>query len=195
MVTEKEVKLRLKQLDKYLLKEYKEKYSYKKNVSNYDFEFCKRMKKTVRFLNPIIKKATKGIIHIKNTGRPQKLNLETKLRLILIKQLVGKSNRFTTCLLELFSLMFNIDVSYKYLERLYSDSDVIMALNSLFTLIIKEKKINNIDCCGDATGYSLSISKHYCSYVTKLKEKSKVANCRRQFVYNFTLMDLIIILH
>ena len=60
----------------------------------------------------------------------------------------------------------------------------------MFGLIIEEKNIEEIDCCGDATGYSLSISKHYCSYATKLKEKSKVQKHRRQFVYNFTLMDL-----
>ena len=36
----------------------------------------------------------------------------------------------------------------------------------------------------------MTITKHYCNYATQLKEKSKVANCRRQFAYNFTLMDL-----
>ncbi len=191
MVTQKEVKLRLKQLDKYLLKEYKEKYSVEvKNSKDYDQSFHRRMKSAIKFLNPLIKKATKDVIHIQNTGRPQKFNLEIKLRLILIKQLIDKSNRFTSSLLDLFYLMFGAEISYKYIERLYSDGDVIIALNNLFILIIEEKNIEEIDCCGDATGYSLSITKHYCSYATKLKEKSKVQKHRRQFVYNFALMDL-----
>ena len=126
MTTQKEVKLRLKQLDKYLLKEYKEKYSVKrKNIKNYDQSFHRRMKSAIKFLNPLIKKATKNIIHIQNTGRPQKFNLEIKLRLILIKQLIDKRNRFTSSLLDLFYLMFGTEISYKYIERLYSDSDVI----------------------------------------------------------------------
>jgi len=193
MVTQKEVKLKLKQLDKYLMQEYKEKFgTKKKNSPTYDNDFYKRIKYAVKNLSRLIKKATQNIIQIKSSGCPQKLTLEQKVKLILIKLIVDKSNRLTSNLLELFSLMFDIEVSYKYIERLYSDEEVKLALCNLSILIIKEKGIENIDCCGDATGYSLTISKHYCSYATLLKEKSKVARKgkKKQFVYNFTLMDL-----
>jgi len=193
MVTQKEVKLKLKQLDKYLLKEYKEKFSTKKkNAPDYDNNFHERIKYAVKNLSRLIKEATQNIIQMKSVGCPQKLTLEQKLKLILIKQIMDKSNRLTSDLLEIFSLMFNIDVSYKYIERLYSDEEVKLALCNLSMLIIKEKGIKEIDCCGDATGYSLTVTKHYCSYATKLKEKSKIARIgrKKQFVYKFTLMDL-----
>ena len=191
MVRQKEIGFTLKKLDKYLLKEYKNKYSFKrKNSLNYEIDFHKRIKFAVKNLSKLIKQACLEIKIIKNTGRPPKLTLEQKLRIILIKHLIDKSNRFTSDLLSLFTLMFNIEASYKTIERLYSDTDVKLGLHNLFMLIIKEKGINEIDSCGDATGYSLTITKHYCNYATQLKEKSKVANCRRQFAYNFTLMDL-----
>lgn len=193
MVHQKEVRLRLKQLDKYLLKEYTEKYGTKiENNPNYDNNFHKRIKFAVKSLSRLIHEATKDLVKIKSVGCPQKLTLEQKVKLILIKQLMEKSNRLTSDILLLFSLMFNTEVSYKYIERLYSDDDVKLALCNLSMLIIKEKGIDVVDCCGDATGYSLTVTKHYCSYATKLKEESKVAKKgkKKQFVYKFTLMDL-----
>ena len=64
-------------------------------------------------------------------------------------------------MLDLFSMMTGIDISYKTVERLYSDPELETALHNLLVLILKKKKINEINCCGDATGYSLMISKHY----------------------------------
>jgi len=116
-----------------------------------------------------------------------------KLRLILIHQLFGKSNRNMSYMLMLFSLMTGIDVSYKTIERLYSDPETEAALFNLLILLLKKKKINEIDCCGDATGYSLMISKHYLSEVNKLKDKIKEQDPKddkKAFVYNFALMDI-----
>ena len=51
--------------------------------------------------------------------------------------------------------------------------------------------VKEIDACGDATGYSLTITKHYSSYVQKLKDKAKEQTTEKKtFVYNFALMDL-----
>jgi len=93
----------------------------------------------------------------------------------------------------LFSLMTGIDVSYKTVERLYSDGEVEAGLFNLIILLLKKKKVEKIDACGDATGYSLTIRKHYASVVQKLKEKAKeqdVQDKKKCFVYKFALMDL-----
>lgn len=192
MTTEKAVKLKLKQLDKYLLNEYKEQFSIKhKNPKDYEKNFMKRIKLTVKNLSSLIEEATKTLIVEDKTGRPSKLSLKQKVTLILLQQLIGKSNRMMTYLLDIFFMAFGIDVSYKTVERLYSDDEVLLALLNLHNLILKEKGIEEIDASGDATGYGLMISVHYQSYASKLKEKSKVADDKtRKFVYKFALMDL-----
>ena len=94
--------------------------------------------------------------------------------------------------MDLFSFLVGIDLSYKSVERLYSDDKVILALHNLFILTLQKRGINKIDTCGDATGYSLTITKHYSSYAQKLKDKSKSQEDlkKKSFVYKFALMDL-----
>lgn len=192
MTTEKAVKLRLKQLDKYLLKEYKEQFNIKhKNSKTYERDFMKRIKSSIKGLGSLIERSIKSIIVVDKTGRPSKLSLKQKVTLILLQQLVGKSNRMMTYLLDIFFVVFGIDISYKTIERLYSDEEVRLALLNLHNLILKEKGIKEIDASGDATGYSLTIKTHYQSFASKLKEKSKVADGKKKkFVYKFALMDL-----
>ena len=192
MTTEKAVKLKLKQLDKYLLSEYKEKFGIKhKNPKDYEKRFTKRIKLAIKNVGRLVNKATKNLIVDNKTGRPSKLSLKQKVILILMQQLIGKSNRMMENLLDLFSIFFEIDISYKTIERLYSDDEVNLALLNLFNLIIKEKGIGEIDASGDATGYSLSIKTHYQTYASKLKEKSKVADGKKKkFVYKFAMLDL-----
>ena len=92
---------------------------------------------------------------------------------------------------ELFSAITGINKSYKTIERLYSDKEIEIALFNLWTLLLKRKNVNKSDCCGDATGFGLFISKHYSSYVQKLKDKAKESeNTKKAFVYKFSLMDL-----
>ena len=191
MTNEKAVKLRLKQLDKGLLKEYKKLFSFKhKNPYNYERSFMKKIKLAIKNLNPLIKKATRTLIIDEKMGRPSKLSLLQKVTLILLQQLVGKSNRMMTYLLDLFFMVFGIDISYKTIERLYSDYEVKLALSNLCNLILREKNIEVIDASGDATGYSLTIKTHYQTYASKLKDKSKVAKGKKKFVYKFALLDL-----
>ena len=192
MTTEKAVKQKLKELDKFLLDKYKKEFSFKrKNKADYEKRFSKKIKLAIKNMCPLIKKATASINTFQEKGRPSKLSLEQKVILILLKQLVGKSNRMMTYLLDLFFLAFKIDISYKTIERLYSDIEVHLALHNLFILIINKKEINDIDVSGDATGYSLTIKTHYQTYASKLKEKSKTSDDKkRKFVYKFTLIDL-----
>lgn len=192
MTTEKAVKFKLRQLDMYLLKEYKEKFGIKhKNSKDYEKRFTKRIKLAIKNLSGLVSKATEGLIVNNKTGRPSKLSLKQKVILILMQQLIGKSNRIMENLLYLFSIFFEIDISYKTIERLYSDDEVRLALTNLFNLIIKERGLGEIDASGDATGYSLSIKTHYQTYASRLKEKSKVADDKRKkFVYKFAMLDL-----
>lgn len=192
MVTEKAVRLKLKQLDKYLLNEYKDQFSVKhKNSKTYEKDFMKKIKFSIKNLGSLINNATKSIVIKKKTGRPSKLLLKQKVTLILLQQLVGKSNRMMTYLLDMFFIVFGIEISYKTIERLYSDSEVCLALLNLHNLILKEKGVREIDASGDATGYSLTVKTHYQTFASRLGEKSKVFDGKRKkFVYKFALMDL-----
>ncbi|GCC11535.1 hypothetical protein IPdc08_01590 [archaeon] len=106
-------------------------------------------------------------------------------------------------MLVLFSLLSEIDVSYKIVERLYSDEEVLMVLHNMHMLLLKKKGVEDSDCSGDGTGYSLSIKKHYASEVQRLKDKAKDSQTagkskgkakkslkKKQFIYSFKLMDL-----
>jgi len=192
MTNEKAVKLKLKQLDKFLLQDYKNQFSIKhKNPKSYEKDFMKKIKFAIKNLSSLIDTATKTLIVEDKTGRPSKLTLKQKVILILLQQLIGKSNRMMIYLLDIFSIIFGIDISYKTIERLYGDDEVKLALSNLFNLLIKEKGIDEIDATGDATGYSLTIKTHYQTYASKLKEKSKIAvGKKKKFVYKFAMMDL-----
>jgi transposase len=192
MTNEKAVKLKLKQLDLFLLDQYKKQFSFKhKNPQSYEKDFMTKIKLAIRNFNPLIEEATKKLIIASKTGRPSKLLLKQKIILILLKQLIGKSNRMMSNLLDLFFMMFGIDISYKTIERLYSDEEVKLALSNLCNIILRKKGVSEIDASGDATGYSLTIKTHYQTYASKLKEKSKVADDKKKkFVYKFVIMDL-----
>ncbi|HEX7628244.1 MAG TPA: hypothetical protein VF354_04910 [Candidatus Methanoperedens sp.] len=118
----------------------------------------KRVKGAIRNLEPQIDKVTNIEPHI-GTGRPQELDLKQSLTILLVKELIGKSNRSMASMLDLFCLLSGIDVSYKKVERLYSNYDVSLAILNLHLLIMEEKGVKKINACGDGTGYSLSIKK------------------------------------
>jgi len=192
MTNEKAVKLKLKQLDMFLLDEYKELHEFKrKNPADYEKKFMKRIKGAIRKLNPLIKEAVNVFYSPKERGRKPKVDIEGKVRILLLKQLIGKSNRMMAYLLDLFFMMFNVDISYKTIERLYEDNDVYLVLHNLMIIILEKKGVNNIDASGDATCYGLSVTTHYRSDAQKLKEKLKVSKGKKKkYVYKFTLMDL-----
>ena len=92
-------------------------------------------------MNSLIEKATNKIKINRETGKPSKISLKQKLTLILLKQLIGKSNRMMAYLLDIFFMMFGVEISYKTLGRIYSDEEVKLALHNLCILILKEKEI------------------------------------------------------
>ena len=79
-----------------------------------------------------------------------------------------------------FQPLFGVDVSYKYIERLYSDPEVKLALHNLFVLLLKDEGTSG-DLAGDGAGYSVRVDSHYRSDPKKFGEK---------FVHFFSLIDL-----
>ena len=192
LIRAKQVRQRVKEL-KSIVKKYKEKHPKKsRNYSLYEKSFKIRLKNIIADLDKFIDEAIKDFHCKSKNENKHSFPLAKRIRLILVKELTEKGNRKTANLIDLFSFLAGMDISYKSVERLYSDDKVILALHNLFILTLKKRGINKIDACGDATGYSLTITKHYSSYVQKLKDKSKSQENlkKKSFVYKFALMDL-----
>ena len=185
-----DIRKRLKDIDEFLLNQYKEsKKTGKRDWRTYEQQLMNRIKGAIRNLEPLIDEATNIKIH-RGSGRPPSLDLKKSVIILLLKELIGESNRKMASMLALFCLLSGIDVSYKKVERLYSNYDVKMAIYNLHRLILKEKGVKNVDGCGDGTGYSLTIKKHYASETQKRKDKAKEYAGTKAFVYSFMLMDL-----
>jgi transposase len=160
---------------------------FKENFSGkeYDYNYAewerkrKDVKKRIRKLPELIKKACSAIKTDYTTGRPEKLTLEQKVMLFLYARLMRKSNRGMEEIM-VWLRPFGCDVSYKTIERLYSDPLVKMALHNLFILLLAEDKQSG-KLSGDGTGYSLSVEDHYRTNISKRGKK---------FAYFFGLIDL-----
>ena len=134
----------------------------------------------MRKLPEYVREAVSAIKVQKRVGRPKKVDLEKRVMLFLFARLMDKSNRDVEELLELFEPLFGIKVSYKTIERLYSDEEVKMALHNLFILLLRKEGVSG-DFSGDGSGYSLTVTKHYRS---NPKKKGK------NFRYVFRIIDL-----
>jgi len=192
LIRAKQVREKVKRLDS-IIKEYKKQTPKKnRNYTKYESEFKRRLKGAIKNLDKLINESIRNFNYFSKNENKHSLPLAKRMRLILIKELNEKGNRKIANLLDLFSMLNGTDISYKTVERLYSDNKIILGLHNLFILTLNKRGIKNIDTCGDATGYALTISKHYSSYVQKLKDKSKSQenNRKKCFVYKFALMDL-----
>ena len=147
-----DIREKLKDLEEHIREEYlSSREIYQRDWRTYEQEFSRRMKETIILLDPLIKESVESIHMYTGAGGPSSLKLEQKVKLLLIKQLVGESNRMFTGMLDLFSLLSGIDISYKTIERLYSDNIVNMALHNLHVLLLKNKNIEKVDATGDGT--------------------------------------------
>jgi transposase len=180
-----------------LIDDYKDKtYPQVRDWKTYEQLFATRLQKAFIDLRPLILEGISSIKIMKTEtrGRQNLMSLEQKTLLIILKHLIGKSNRHMSVMLMVFSWLTNISVSYKTIERLYSDEDVKLVLNNLFFLMLRKKGIERSDSCGDGTGYSLSVKENYCAYAQKLKDKAKGIDKKEYkkttFIYSFTIMDL-----
>jgi len=195
MLRTEELRKRITFVEEYLMTEYKLTHPQKKrDWRTYEQQLTYRVKEAIRSIEPLVDEAVSTIKMERGQGRYPELSLKQKVLLLLIKELFDKSNRNMACMIDLFSLLSGIDVSYKTVERLYSDPEVDMALHNLHVLILKKKGVKDVDASGDGTGYSLSITKHYATEAQKqkdrIKEGQKDKKGRRAFVHSFKILDL-----
>ena len=139
-----------------------------------------KVKERLRMLPAYARKASECILRPKKAGRPQKLSIYRKLILFLFTRMLNKSNRDMENILMFLKPFSGMDISYKYIERLYSDEEVKMAIRNLFILLLRDEGISG-NFSGDGTGYSLSITKHY---RTGVKKESK------EYRYSFRIVDI-----
>lgn len=185
-----------------IVEDYKEKSDEKKrDWRTYEQRLAERLKKAFKELKPLVHEAVSEIrtVNAETRGAKPQLTPEQKVLSLLLKHLIGKSNRNMSAMLVLFMWLTDIDVSYKSIERLYSDQGVALALHNLHMLILKKKGVNEVKGSGDGTGYSLTIKKHYASEAQKLKDRVKENNgeeitdkkhMKALFVFFFAIMDI-----
>ena len=177
-----------------IIEEYKKEHpSQKRDWRTYEQQFARRAKTCFTELEPLVEEAVSSIkiVSGENRGNEPKLTLKQKVLLLLLKHFCQKSNRTMEWMIVVFSMLTNVDVSYKTIERLYSDEAVKLAIFNLYSLLLKKKGIEKADCGGDGTGHALSIQKHYATDAQKLKDKIKEkTDDKMKFVYSFTFIDI-----
>ena len=191
----KEVRLVVARLDS-IIKEYKlENPGRVRDLGSYEQEYKHRLKRCFAELEPLVEEAVSlvKVVKYERRGNDPKLSLKQKVLLLLLKQLCGKSNRAMEWMLVLFYWLTGIDVSYKTIERLYSDDLVGVACYNVHVLILKQRGIVSAECCGDGTGYALFVRVHYATEAKKRKEAIKENDGSAKHVkiiYSFALMDI-----
>jgi len=180
-----------------IVKEYKEEHpAQKRDWRTYEQRVAQRLKTAFGELKPLVAEAVSSINFTSGETRGAKpaLTVEQRVLALLIKHIIGKSNRNMAAMFTVFSLLSDIDVSYKTVERFYSDPAVNAVLHNLHVLLLKKKGVKSVDGAGDGTGYGLSIKVHYASAAQKLKDKLKTGTEQEHkkllFVYSFALLDL-----
>jgi transposase len=170
----------------------------------YEQRVANRLRTAFNELNPLVQDAVHSLRFSKGEmrGAKPKLTLEQKVFALLLKHLIEKSNRDMSFMLVVFQWLSHIEVSYKTIERLYSDLEVILVLYNLHALMLQRKGIRHVDCSGDGSGYGLCVRKHYATEAGKLKDKMKTVSGQKAknngkkkrkkalFVYSFVLMDI-----
>jgi len=141
-----------------------------------------RMENAAARLPPLLKEAS-ATIKVSDCGhRPVETPVEKKTAILLLKDVFKLSNRQMASMTPFLAPLQGIRLSYKTVERSYSDPLVRLVLHNLFMALVDNVK--EADVCGDGTGYSLTITKHYrtCGYKQNGRKKA--------FAYFFALMDL-----
>lgn len=188
----KEVRDVVAKLDEIIAEYKKEHTASERNWRTYEQEFARRARTCFKELEPLVEEAVSSISVVtgENRGAEPKLSLKQKVLLLLLKHFCGKSNRSMEWMIVLFLWLTDVDVSYKTIERLYSDEAVQLAIFNLHTLLLKKKSIEKADCSGDGTGHAVRVTQHYATSVQKLKDNVKENSGTLKFVYSFALLDI-----
>jgi hypothetical protein len=148
---------------------YKEKYSEdrktrdgKRDWRTYEQRLALRMKNASAELKPVVEEAYSMIgVQKSNRGQPPKASVTAKVIMLLIKDIFGLSNRKMANMLAMFTIFTGIDISYKTVERAYSDELARMTIHNAFMILAERKGIKRADVSGDGTGYTLTVTRHY----------------------------------
>lgn len=171
----------------------------KRDWRTYEQRVAARLRTAFKELKPMVHEAAKSISFVSGETRGAKptLTVEQRTLALLMKHLIGKSNRAMSSMFVVFSLLSDIDVSYKTVERFYSDPEVMAVLHNLHALILKKKGVKEVDGSGDGTGYSLTVKVNYAAHAQKLKDKIKDVKTqspkehkKSRLVYSFRIIDL-----
>jgi transposase len=181
---------------------YKKEHSEQRSTDwkTYERQWADRLRTAIKKIKTVIDEAAKTVHITPLFGRPPNTSAKQKVLILLAKDLAQFSNRKMANLLPLFSLFDDVDISYKTIERAYSDPLVRMIIHNMFVMLVKKKGIKQADLTGDGTGYSLTITMHYRNVRDKgeaaktNKDKNvpnpKTMRKKRKFTYAFALMDL-----
>ncbi len=191
MLTNKQLSKRIFLLDNLIESYNNSKEKTLRDFSKYESKYLERLKKAISFFQQLTKKAI-GLTNFlkQKIGRPEKLILEQRVKILLLQRYMQRSNREMSEMLMLFAYLQNINISYKTIERLYDDERIKIILFNMNSLIHKELNLKNSDASGDGTGFLLSIKEHYASAAQLLKEKGKINTKKRKTFFSFTLMDI-----
>lgn len=194
-----EVRRQVADLERLFQEEYKPAHPPKtRDWRTYEQQLERRTRTVMRDLGPLVREACR-IARVRGSGPEPRLTLEQKVTLLLLKILYEQSNRRMAFSLVAFSLLSGLEVSYKTVERLYSDPEVAVALSNLHRLMLERRGVRVVDATGDGTGFALSITQHYATTATKEKERAKenppegtapIGRKAKGFVYSFRLLDL-----
>ncbi len=114
MIRSEDFHYKLEEINRTIGKKYRLEHPGKeRDWKTYEQEFSTRIKMAMKDLDPLIQEAVSSIRIIKRPGHPHSLSLEQRVKRLLIKQLVGESNRMFANMLDIFSMISGIDVSYK----------------------------------------------------------------------------------
>lgn len=140
----------------------------------------------LRDLPHLVEKAAEPLNIVRGRGRPSKLTPAQKTMVFLYARIADASNRDMEAQLALLAPVFGVTVSYKTIERLYSDEEVTLVLHNLFFILLEEAGVSG-NFSGDGTGYSLEAGSHYRS--APAKETNGAAD-EKEYRHVFHLVDL-----
>jgi transposase len=172
----------------------------------YERQWANRLRTALKEVKPVIDDAASMIrVNPEPLGRPPSTSAKQKVLILLAKDLAQFSNRKMSNLLPLFAaLLGDVDLSYKTIERAYSNPMVRMIIHNMFIILVERRGIKQADLTGDGTGYSLTITRHYRTAREKAVKAAEPNNAkakstlkpkteqekRKLFTYAFALMDL-----
>ena len=170
---------------------YKKEHSTQKPTDwkTYEKQWANRLRTALKETKTTIDQAAKTMHINKPFGRPPNTSPKQKALILLAKDLAQFSNRKMANLLQLFSLFDDIDISYKTIERAYSDPMVKMTIHNMFVMLVKKKGIKQADLTGDGTGYSLTITRHYRNVREKTGEAAKTNDTKNKPRFVFQNME------